>query len=167
MILLTLYFHNAQVELSANPMVSSQQSSITPLQMPVTTSRLSLVDLPAEIIQEIAYHLEPGSEDPDHSDFSDVEYDRMSVTSMDSMDSEDSTPMVKVLPCCRAGDEESTVGEERIPVLDQVSTFSVTSKRIRDLLFGRRQKRRRTIRYCDRWREETMQSPEATRSRYT
>jgi hypothetical protein len=144
--------------------------------MPVTTRRqarqeqqshLNLNNLPAEIIQEIAYQLHS---DPDDSvtdfglDFSDIDFDRMSVTSWPS---EDGAPDVKVMPCCRRGDTVVVGDEARIDILDKRSTFSATSSRIRDVVFNRRQKGPRTIRYCNQWIRETMQVTEATRARYT
>jgi hypothetical protein len=127
-------------------------------------SHTNLNNFPTEIVDEIAHHLNPDPEDGYHSDFSDVSYERMSVTSANSdMDKVE----VKVMPCCRPGDEEVHADESRIPVLDDRLIFSATSRRMRDVVFNRRQTRRRTIRYCDRWKEETMQLSEAIRSRYT
>jgi hypothetical protein len=68
--------------------------------MPVTTRRqaqqqikqahaeshTNLNNLPAEILQEIAYHLNPDAAETssdDESDFSDIEYDRQSVVSVE------------------------------------------------------------------------------------
>jgi hypothetical protein len=152
--------------------------------MPVTTRRqakqllqqhaashLNLNNLPAEIIEEIAFHLKCEAEDSDETatdplEFEDVEYERMSVKSMDP---EDGVPEVKVMPCCRSGDSEEEVDADgtRIPILNGCSTFSATSKRIREIVFHRRQTRRRTIRYCPRWLQETQHLPLVIRSRYT
>jgi hypothetical protein len=149
--------------------------------MPVTTRRqaqqqikqahaeshTNLNNLPAEILQEIAYHLNPDAAETssdDGSDFSDIEYDRQSVVSVEP---DQGPPDVDVMPCCRAGDDESIATGAGIPILDYRSIFSAVSRRIRDVVWNRRQKRRRTIRYCDRWIQETTQLSEATRSRYT
>lgn len=129
-------------------------------------SHTNLNNLPAEIIGEIASHLRSDWHDCDSedSDFSDDDYDQMSVGSVDP---EDEPPEVKVLPCCRQGESQVAVDGSRIPVLDHESIFSATSKRIREIVFNRRQSRRRTIRYCDQWRRETMSLSVAARHRYT
>jgi hypothetical protein len=150
--------------------------------MPVTTRRqanqarqahalshLNLNNLPAEIIEEIAFHLTSDAKEPqetgvDSSEFDDVDVDQMSVTSHTE---EDGPPDVQVMPCCRPGDEEADWYGFRIPILDDRSIFSATSKRIRDIVFHRRQTRRRTIRYCDQWVQETQALPLTVRSRYT
>jgi hypothetical protein len=149
--------------------------------MPVTTRRqaeqalkahaqshLNLNNLPAEIIQAIADHLAPDREDPDEiEDLAGLD-DFDDQMSFFSADSQDNPPEVKVMPCCRRGDErEVSAGEPRIPVLDERSTFSATSKRIREAVWNRRQRSRRTIRYCDQWIQETLLLSEQTRSRYT
>jgi hypothetical protein len=130
-------------------------------------SHTNLNNLPAEILQEIADHLDPNTsetESDDSSEFSDDDYEWMSVTSQNP---EDGPPEVKVMPCCRPGDNPIDADEPRIPVLDERSIFATTSRRIRDVVFNRAQKRRRTIRYCDKWIQETLELSEATRSRYT
>jgi hypothetical protein len=148
--------------------------------MPVTTRRqaqqqikqahaeshTNLNNLPAEILQEIAYHLNPDVEDAwsdKGSKFSDIEYDRQSVVSVEP---DQGPPEVEVVPCCRDGDEKKIASGAGIPILDDRSTFSTVSRRIRDVVWNRRQKRCRTIRYCDRWIQDTMQVSEATRSRH-
>jgi hypothetical protein len=150
--------------------------------MPVTTRRqatqareehalshLNLNNLPAEIIDEIAFHLTPDARDPQETEtdppgFDDVDHERMSVTSFTE---EEGPPEIEVMPCCRLEDEEADWYESRLPILDDRSTFSATSKRIRDIVFHRRQARRRTIRYCDQWVQETQALPLTVRSRYT
>lgn len=140
--------------------------------MPVTecrqaqdvTQRLGLNDLPAEIIQEIAHHLDPDPQETDSSEFSDVDYNQMSVTSMDP---EDGKPAIKVMPCCRPGDEKALADDSRIPILNDRSNFSATSRMIYNVVAEGRLTRRRTIWYCQKWIQETKQIPEATRSRYT
>jgi hypothetical protein len=144
--------------------------------MPVTTRRqaqqaqqtredstVTLDHLPAEIIQEIMYHLDPHTQDAESvdSEFSDVDYDRMSVTSMGY-----GSPERKVMPCCRIKDGDVGAGESRIPIMDSRSTFSATSRRMRDIVSSERHTRRRTIRYCKQWIEETRQLSGAIRSRY-
>jgi hypothetical protein len=132
---------------------------------PCAVSHLNLNNLPAEIIQEIASHLRPDwyeSQSAD-SDFSDDDYDDMSVCSVEA---EDGPPELKVLPCCRPGDSEASEGESRTPILDDEANFSATSNRIRDIVFDRPQGRRKTIRYCEQWRRETMKISEAVRLRY-
>lgn len=157
-------------------------------EMPVTTrqqanrarqahavSHLNINNLPAEIIEEIAFHLTPDSRHPQETEthssgFDDIDHDRMSVTSLTE---EEGPPDVEVMPCCRPRDQEADWDEEAdwyasgIPILDERSTFSATSKRIRDIVFHRRQTRRRTIRYCNQWVFETQDLPLAVRSRYT
>jgi hypothetical protein len=129
-------------------------------------SHTNLNNLPAEIIEGIAYQLDPDADTTasDGSEFSDIDYDRMSVISVDP---KDGPPEIKAVPCCQLGDKEADADEPRIPVLNQRSIFSSASKRIRNIVFDRKQSKRRTIRYCDRWIQETMQIPEATRARYT
>jgi hypothetical protein len=149
--------------------------------MPVTTRRqgkerlqahaqshLNLNNLPAEILQEIASYLAPDREDPDQIEdparLDDFDDGRMSFFADYP---EDGTPETKVLPCCRPGDEKVDASEPRIPILDERSIFSATSKRIREVVWNRRQMSRRTIRYCDQWILETKKVSEETRSRYT
>jgi hypothetical protein len=84
-----------------------------------------------------------------------------------SVESDEDPPDVEVMPCCRSGDEKVCADEPRIPVVDERSVFSATSRRIRDVVFNRRQVIRKTVRYCDQWIEETMQLSEAARARYT
>lgn len=132
-------------------------------------SHTNLNNLPAEILHEIAFYLNADHEDPqptetDTAGFDDFDDDQMSVVSAES---NDDPPDVKVMPCCRSRDEKVGAGEPRISVLNERSTFSATSRRIRDVVFNRRQTTRKTIRYCDQWIDETMQLSEATRSRYT
>jgi hypothetical protein len=153
--------------------------------MPVTTlrqarnaeqahslSHTNLNNLPAEIIQEIANHLHPPrklnqvkeTETKDPLEFSDDDEDQMSVFSRGPGDG---TPEVKVMPCCRPGDDTVVAEEPRIDVLDGSSIFSAASSRLRNIVFNGRQTRRRTIRYCDKWIQETRKLSEMTRSRYT
>jgi hypothetical protein len=145
--------------MSASPHAQTPQAQQAP---PYSAPNLN--DLPAEIIQEIAHHLAPDALDADRDDpdDSDIEYDRMSVTSL-----EYGEPNPKVMPCCRKGDEKVGADESRIPVFDARSIFSATSRRIRDAVFSCRQTRRRTVRYCQQWIQETQQLPESIRSRYT
>jgi hypothetical protein len=165
------------------PTFPHQFAYINPtLEMPVTTRRqanhtrlahadshLNLNNLPAEIIEEIAYHLKSDAGDSEgtatdpSTEFEDVNVDLMSVTSIGS---EDDVPDVPVMPCCRPGDLKKHSYGSRIPVLDDRSVFSATSKRIREIVFHRRQRRRRTIRYCPQWLQETQQVPLAIRARY-
>jgi hypothetical protein len=130
-------------------------------------SHLNLNNLPAEIIQAIADHLAPDREDPDETEDPAELDDFDDDMSFFSANSQDDPPEIKVMPCCRPGDEKVGAGEPRIPVLDERSTFSATSKRIRDVVWNRRRRSRRTIRYCDQWIQETMLVSEETRSRYT
>jgi hypothetical protein len=128
---------------------------------------INLNDLPAEILLEIAYHLNPDAEEAwseDGSDFSDIEYVRQSVCSWES--SKDPSE-VDVIPCCRPGDDARIASGGEIPIRDHRSTFSAVSRRIREVVWNRRHKRLRTIRYCERWIQETTQLSEATRSRYS
>lgn len=129
-------------------------------------SRTNLNNLPAEIIQEIARQLNPEEEQSEvgyGSDFADVDCDRMPV---DAFPLKHGPRDTKVMPCCRWGDPRVGEGETGIPVLNNCSVFSATSKRIRDIVFHRRQRKQRTIRFCNHWTAETKQIPEAVRARY-
>jgi hypothetical protein len=135
---------------------------------PHAASHLNLNNLPAEIIEQIAFHLNPDSKDPHHTanparsdDFDD---DQMSFFSDYAADK---TRETKVIPCCQFGEENVDASEPSIPILDARSIFSATSKRIRDVVWNRRQTKRKNIRYCDQWILETRHVSEETRSRYT
>jgi hypothetical protein len=129
-------------------------------------SRTKLDSLPAEILQEIAYHLDNNPEEPETSlsGFSDVDHERMSVTSLDPPYGK---PNVTSMACCRPGDPEMYENESRMYVLSDYRTLAATSRRIREVLLSCRQTRRETIRYCDHWKKKTMQLSDVTRSRYT
>jgi hypothetical protein len=81
-------------------------------------SRTNLIDLPAEIIQEIAYYLsseEDQSEVGYSPDFSDVDCGRISV---DAFPSKYGPWDMTVMPCCRWSDPRVEEGQRRIPVLN-------------------------------------------------
>lgn len=135
----------------------------------------SLANLPAEIIHEIARHL-----DKRHNfelSLNDVETrnavldlsDCATVISVDSDDEQEDKDPGCTLTCCRSGPMHEGAADHgtnlRICVRDSLN-FSACSRRLRQIIFIDGRRRARNIRYCDWWRKETLAMPEVVRKQY-